>query len=291
MNSIKIPYLIYPVILGLIVGWFTSSVIGNAFARPKPLPAVSVRKTDKPTAVPRLTENIIRDNIFALALSPAPVNNSASTGNNPEVAGADVPPPPPPFTAKLLGILKYARGENGIALISTDEGTVSIKLGGEKNGLKLVSLDDFSAVVEKEGKKYTLTLEKGDTNPQGTRTATKEAAPPQQQQTGANINIGLKRDEVRSELKDLNKILQSALVSPFYQNGEFLGYRVTRMREDSPLRKLGLMPGDTITRINGSELKSPEPLFSMLSQIDDISAITMDMIRNTEKKTIFVEIQ
>lgn len=289
MSNIKIPYLIYPVILGLMTGWFTSSVVGNTFARPKPLPAVSVRKTDKPTAVPRLSENIIRDNIFALALSPAPVNTGANTGNNAEVAGADATPPPPPFTAKLLGILKYARGENGIALISTNEGTVSIKLGGEKNSLKLVSLDDFSAVVEKEGKKYTLTLEKGDNSPQGTRTAIKEAAP--QQQTGANINIGLKRDEVRSELKDLNKILQSALVSPFYQNGEFLGYRVTRMREDSPLRKLGLMPGDTITRINGSELKSPEPLFSMLSQIDDISAITMDMIRNTEKKTIFVEIQ
>ena len=290
MSNIKIPYLIYPVILGLIVGWFTSSVVGNTFARPKPLPAVNVRKTDKPAAAPRLTENIIKDNIFALALSPAPVNTGTSTNDSPEVAGADTTPPPPPFTAKLLGILKYARGENGIALISTDEGTVSIKLGGEKNGLKLVSLDDFSAVVEKEGKKYTLTLEKGDNSPQGTRTAIKEAAQPQQQ-TGANINIGLKRDEVRSELKDLNKILQSALVSPFYQNGEFLGYRVTRMREDSPLRKLGLMPGDTITRINGSELKSPEPLFSMLSQIDDISAITMDMIRNTEKKTIFVEIQ
>ena len=289
MSNIKIPYLIYPVILGLMTGWFTSSVINNAFVRPKPLPTVSVRKTDKPLAVPRLVDSIIQDNIFALALSPAPVNSGISTDNSAEVAGADVPPPPPPFTAKLLGVLKYARGKNGIALISTDEGTVSIKLGGEKNSLKLVSLDDFSAVVEKEGKKYTLTLEKGDNSPQGTRTAIKEAAP--QQQTGANINIGLKRDEVRSELKDLNKILQSALVSPFYQNGEFFGYRVTRMREDSPLRKLGLVPGDTITRINGNELKSPEPLFSMLSQIDDISAITMDMIRNTEKKTIFVEIR
>ncbi len=300
MNNIKIPYLIYPVILGLMAGWLASAAAGSVFARPRPLPAVKARQAAKPVSTPQLTETVIADNIFALELSPVPAGAAAGPGGTvynpdgtPVSGGQPGVPPPPPFTAKLLGVLKDSAGENSIAIVSTDNGTVSIRLGGEKNGLKVASLDDFSAVVEKERRKYTLTLEKGESvlPAPGAKPAEKDAPKAEAQQTGTNINIGLKRDEVRTELKDLNKILQSALVSPFYQEGEFQGYRVTRMREDSPLRKLGLQPGDTITRINGNELKSPELLFNMLSQIDDISAISIDMIRNTEKKTIFVEIQ
>ena len=63
------------------------------------------------------------------------------------------------------------------------------------------------------------------------------------------------------------------------------------MKDDSPLKKIGLQTGDMIARINGNDLKSPEILFNMLSQIDDIDAISVDMIRNNEKKTLFVEIQ
>lgn len=302
MNNIKIPYLIYPVILGLMAGWLASAAVGGVFARPRPLPAVKVRQAARPVSAPQLTETVIADNIFALELSPAPAGAAYGPGGtvySPDgtpVSGGQPgvgAPPAPPFTARLLGVLKDSEGENSIAIVNTDNGTASIRLGGEKNGLKVASLDDFSAVVEKEGRKYTLILEKGESvlPAPGAKPAEKDAPKADARQTGTNINIGLKRDEVRTELKDLNKILQSALVSPFYKEGEFQGYRVTRLRDDSPLRRLGLQPGDTITRINGNELKSPEPLFNMLSQIDDISAISIDMIRDTEKKTIFVEIQ
>ena len=305
MNNIKIPYLVYPIVFGLMMGWLVAEIAGGIFVRPKPLPAVKTVKTAKPADIFKTADEAISDNLFGLELKPADAPLDATGGQivyNPDgtvasVGAAQATPPPPPFTAKLLGVLKDSEGLNSIAVINMDNGTVSIKLGGEKNGIKVVSLDDLSAVVEKDRKKYTITIERGesiahlatakkDTKQEASKTNNKET-----QSAGGNININLKRDEVRTELKDLNKILQSALVSPFYQDGQFLGYRVTRMREDSPLRRLGLQPGDTITRINGSELKSPELLFNLLSQIDDISAISLDMIRNTDKKTIFVEIQ
>ncbi len=50
-------------------------------------------------------------------------------------------------------------------------------------------------------------------------------------------------------------------------------------------------PGDVINRINGEELTNPELLFSMLQKIDEINAVSIDITRGGEKKTLFVEIQ
>lgn len=291
MINIKVPYIVYPIVLGLMTGWLVSVVIGNINVSPKPLPVPKVKSKQIARPTPEIIEKIINSNIFGLEARPAVLRDESgevavdSTGKE-----IQAPPPPPPFNAQLLGVLKSEDGLNGIAIITVDNGTISIRIGSEKDGLKLLSLEDFSAIIEKERKRYTLVLEQGESLVKKSA-AGKVADKPATVQTGSNVNITLERESVQEELKDLNKILQSALVSPFYDAGNFLGYRVTRMREDSPLRKLGLMPGDTITRINGSELKSPELLFSMLSQIDDISAISIDMIRNNEKKTVFVEIQ
>ena len=111
------------------------------------------------------------------------------------------------------------------------------------------------------------------------------------QDSGANINITVPRDELKNDLKDINKVLQSARVATFYEDGNFVGYRVAMLKPESPLLKLGLKVGDVITRINGSELTNPAALFNMFSQVDDISALNVDMLRNNEKKSLFVEIR
>ena len=111
------------------------------------------------------------------------------------------------------------------------------------------------------------------------------------QDTGTNINITVPRDELKNDLKDINKVLQSARVATFYEEGNFVGYRVAMLKPESPLLKLGLKVGDVITRINGSELTNPAALFNMFSQVDDISALNVDMLRNNEKKSLFVEIR
>ena len=111
------------------------------------------------------------------------------------------------------------------------------------------------------------------------------------QDSGTNVNITVPRDELKNDLKDVNKVLQSARVATFYENGNFVGYRVAMLKPESPLLKLGLKVGDVITRINGSELTNPAALFNMFSQVDDISALNVDMLRNNEKKSLFVEIR
>ncbi len=296
MNNFKIHYLVYVVVIGLAFGWLIATIIGANIASPKPTPTVKKVEADDRIPLGTLARNAIDSNIFSLGRSTdvGAVSSTNSGANAGDSTGADnlssFDAPPPPFSAALLGIFQRGLKNSGYAIIQLDNGTIVLHTGETKNNLTLLSLDVTSALVERDNRKYSLVLagslataSKGNNGKQPTTTT----APVTQ---GSNINVTLARNDIKDELKDLNKVLQSALVSPFYKDGEYLGYRVARMKAESPLAKLGLKQGDVITRINGSELKSPEPLFGMLGQIDEISAISIDMIRENEKKSIFVEI-
>ncbi len=291
MSNFKIHYLIYAVVIGLSVGWLASTIASAMIVEPKALPTVKRATNVQKTPIDQVAKSVIDSNIFSLDLAANQVAPSTPTDNTSTEDSTTVAPPPP-FTAKLVGIFQLQNEESGFAIISLDNGTVVLKTGEEKNNLKLISLQPYSALVERDGKKYSLMLEDAGNKVATNNTSTAKPTTPSTPATttGSNINLSLQRNDVKSELQDLNKVLQSALVSPFYSNGEYLGYRVTKMKQESPLAKLGLTQGDIITRINGSELKSPEPLFAMLGQIDDISAVSIDIIRNNEKKSIFVDI-
>lgn len=294
-NNFKIPYIVYPIIIGIMVGWLFSKIIGSFFYEANPLPIAKKTQEFKKVSIDELSKKSIEINLFNLSLTPVVESSAENIDINGQQASSGATPPTPPFNAKLIGVLKDSNGINSIAIIVIDNNTFSIKIGNEKNGIKLISLEDFSAVVEKDRKQYTINLDKSASVVSATQIKNRNNTTSQNNVSistnGSNININVKREDVQNELKDLNKILQSALVSPYYEGGEFKGYRVARMKDDSPLKKIGLQTGDMIARINGNDLKSPEILFNMLSQIDDIDAISVDMIRNNEKKTLFVEIQ
>ncbi len=278
---LKIPYLAYSLLFGVFFGWLASELISYIYADAKKLPVVSVSSQKAVVYSGEMLRKLISDNIFNLELLSAQavdVENEDGTVTTPELVNA-----------KLVGIVSTDTGR-GVALILVDGKTIALSIGKEKEGLKLVSLGIDEAEVEKGGKKYLLKIEKGKSvlstassrNSKNESSGTPAAA--------GSLNISIPRAEIVGELKDLNKVLQSALVSPSYEGTEFLGYKIARMKEGSPLAKLGLQIGDVITRINGESLKSPEVLFQMLSNLDDISAVSIDIMRSGTKNTLFVEI-
>ena len=126
------------------------------------------------------------------------------------------------------------------------------------------------------------------------------AAPPTEQPppvaaastSDGTLQYTLQRGEIIDQLKDMNTLVRSLQISPLFDGSEYLGYRVTRMDGDSPAKQLGLQLGDVIIRVNGEDFQEgPKPLFEMMNKIDEISVVTIDVTRNGEKKTLFVEIQ
>ncbi len=278
---LKIPYLAYSLLFGVFFGWLVSELISYVYADAKKMPVVSIDSQQAVVYSGEMLRKMINDNIFNLELlSTSMVETDLGDGtvNAPELVNA-----------KLVGIVSTDTGK-GVALIIVDGKTIALSIGKEKEGLKLVSLGVAEAEIDRGGRKYLLKLEKGKSVLSSSSSSSSSQGISSTAAAGGSLNISIPRAEIVNELQDLNKVLQSALVSPSYDGKEFLGYKISRMKEGSPLAKLGLQLGDIITRINGESLKSPEVLFQMLSNLDDISAVSIDIMRNSTKNTLFVEI-
>lgn len=299
MVNFKLPYIVYPIVTGIAAGYLISVITGSAFMAPKPLPVPRIKKVEKDNLdVNKAAADIIAKNIFLLDVAPAPVNSNAGAEaieNGKPIITKDGAPlnPPPPFKAALIGIIYDEVNHTGIATINLDNSTVSISLGKTKEGITLVDLSFSFATIEKDKKRYSIVIDNGAVVQSMPKKQAEHAANTgvKVQDSGTNINITVPRDELKNDLKDINKVLQSARVATFYEDGNFVGYRVAMLKPESPLLKLGLKVGDVITRINGSELTNPSALFNMFSQVDDISALNVDMLRNNEKKSLFVEVR
>ena len=307
MNNFKIPYYIYAIFFGVLLGWIVMAIIGNMFISPKPAPTPKSKVVEKRNVpVDSMAKDIIEKNIFLLDIAGEKevAVNKETVVDNTTIAGAEGKKiePAPPFNAELLGIVFDEEKMDGIATIKLDSGTISLGLGKTKDNITLVDIAPAFATISKDKKRYSLVLDRELVDKYKQKESEKRKESSNEQvavagsgvtinDKGANINIMVPRNELKSDLKDLNKLLESALISPFYKEDKFQGYRVAKIKEHSPLKKLGLQINDVITRINGSEISNPAVLFQMLSKIDDISAITVDMIRNDEKKSVFVEIR
>lgn len=282
----NIPKFIYPIIFGLIAGWLVSSITGSLLVSPKPTPLPkAVAKTEVKKFTEKDIEDISSKNIFDLKLLsleniPASDTTDNSTSDTKQYDK-------PPFKANLIGIFHDEADNKGIAIIALDSETVAISIGKEKAGIKLLSIAGRYANIEKNNKKYSLAIAQGEKSI-GSAVIAKAVEP---SDSGSNINVNVSRDELKAELKDLNKVLQSAAITPFYENGVFVGYRFASIKPNSPINKLGLKVGDIITRIDGNDLTSPEPLFNMLTKIDDIRAVNIDMMRSQQKKTLFLDVK
>ncbi|MDR2401697.1 MAG: hypothetical protein LBD73_08620 [Deferribacteraceae bacterium] len=233
-------------------------------------------------------------NIFDIEkMVPAPEKSTPSgQGGQSGGDGSD-------FDGRLTGIIVGTDGRDVRAIfLKTNKDVLVLKQGVALEGYKLESVEGEVAIVSYKGSDYTLELQDGlktgVTPPappvRGAQPLRPQNNPPKTVSEGTE-NIVLNRADITGQLKDINKVITTLLASPAYQDKELVGYRIVRMQNESPVRQLGIQPGDIINRINGEELTNPQILFNMLQQAADISAISVDVTRNGVKKTLFVEIQ
>jgi type II secretion system protein C len=104
------------------------------------------------------------------------------------------------------------------------------------------------------------------------------------------LNFKVSRADVIKELKDINSLMRTIYIGPYYNKNEFVGYRISRIRKDSILDKIGLQSGDVIVRINNDTVENPQKLLQLLSKISDVTAVKIDILRRGKKESLFIEI-
>lgn len=228
------------------------------------------------------TKSILQKNVFNLDIynqeRMQAMQNTAQGGSVSNVSMASSGE----FKGQLVGILKGF--DLAYALIRTDEKFYILAEKEEKDGLTVDSIGIKDVVVIYQGKKYQLKLVGEEKKNKITVKANND------DETGT-IKRVVSRKEVEKNLSDINSLISTMFISPYYLGGEFVGYRIARMRMDAFLRKAGLENGDVLVRMNGERINTPEKMFELFAKWKDASAVTIDIIRRDQKRTLLVEIE
>jgi len=80
-------------------------------------------------------------------------------------------------------------------------------------------------------------------------------------------------------LDNPGKALQSARLVPDLDGGRITGFRIASIKPNSPLKQLGLKPGDVLRQVNGKQVDSVDTALKLLTQLRSASHIGVDIER------------
>ena len=281
-RQVKIFLLATICICGLSLGYLAAQISGLLIQPPvaatTPDTTAAAKAATRPTAVD--SGLIVEKNIF----------DPASRGI---AAAPEQPDRPEPVRAVAGGNLKLFGtvdgGKNPLALIQSG-GKVNIYRIGDDlpGGSELLSVARNEAVIlQADGSQAKLAIVK----PEIVSSATATSAP-----AGSGIrDLGdnrwaVSRSEVEKARSNLNQLLKSAHMEPNIINGQTEGFLVKMVRPKSLLAQLGIRRGDTVTRVNGVALNSPEKALQVFQQLREAKRLTVDLKRNNENLTFDYEV-
>lgn len=255
---------LYPIISGFILAYFVSSIIKVAFYRVE-ITSPIVSRSSMVIHRQGYTKDILANNVFHLR-----VGTTKKVKSKVQIASGNL------SKFKLMGTVA---GKNAFAVLKKGKHILILKKGSRVDGYILEDIN-FDGITLMDGnRKVVLKFKKSNKFSKSTSES-------------ATLNkVVFKREEILNAYKNINKILTTVNIVPFYKSGKFSGYQINTLRNGSFLYRIGLRSGDIIVKINGEKIDSPNKLMEMLSKLNDMTAVNIDLLRRGERKTIFVEVE
>jgi general secretion pathway protein C len=179
----------------------------------------------------------------------------------------------------LVGTIAHADPQSGFAIVGDSPATARVYPVGKTivGGTKLHSVYPDRVILDRGGKLEALLLPKKFTG--GGLAA---AAPLPQ----ANPMLGDQLQNLASQ--NPGAITEIIRPQPVFANGQQRGYRVYPGRNRQRFSKLGLLPGDLVTAINGTPLDDPARGMEILQSMNSASEITVTIERNGQATQVSI---
>jgi len=176
-----------------------------------------------------------------------------------------------------VGTIAQADPQQGFAIVGESATTARVYAVGKTitGGTKLHSVYPDRVILDRGGKLEALLLPKKFTG--GGMAA---AAPLPQ----ANPMLGQRLQELAAQ--NPGAITEIIRPQPVFANGQQRGYRVYPGRNRQQFTKLGLMPGDLVTAINGTPLDDPARGMEIMQSMNSASEVTVTVERNGQATQI-----
>jgi general secretion pathway protein C len=176
----------------------------------------------------------------------------------------------------LVGTIANSNPELGYAIIGESATTAKVYGVGKTitGGTKLHAVYPDRVILDRGGRLESLLLPKLF---QGGGMSARAAATPGGQ---PDMPLGERiRQLAASNPAAITDILRP---QPVFANGQQRGYRVYPGRNRMQFNKLGLLPGDLVTAINGTPLDDPARGMEVLSTMNSAASVTVSVERNGE---------
>ncbi len=254
------------------------------------------------TFTTRSGDDICRRNVFDSTQRPC--------------GGTEEPPPPPDDTgetalcstdADLVGTLAYTQGDQGLAFVRVGGRTEFAETGQTIEGLGQVQEIGWrSILVEMEsGGRCVLDLYvDGATQVANARTgggASSSTEPPRGQ--GSSLRALSESIEVVSASerrvpwsaievlmgnpRDLRRL---ARFRPHMDGGQMRGFRLYRIRDGSPLHRLGFESGDVVNEVNGIEMTSIDRPIQAYTSLGSERSFTINFTRDGRRRSMSINV-
>jgi len=177
----------------------------------------------------------------------------------------------------LVGTIAHTDPQQGYAIVGESPSAARVYAVGKTitGGTKLHAVYPDRVILDRGGKLEALLLPKKF---QGGGVA---AAAPLPQ---PNPMLGQRLQELAAQ--NPGAITEIIRPQPVFANGQQRGYRVYPGRNRQQFSKLGLMPGDLVTAINGAPLDDPARGMEILQSMNSAAQVTVTVERNGQTSQI-----
>jgi general secretion pathway protein C len=177
----------------------------------------------------------------------------------------------------LVGTIAHADPAQGYAIVGDSAATARVYAVGKviTGGTKLHAVYPDRVILDRGGKLEALLLPKKF---QGGGLAATAPLPQANPMLGEHLqNLATQNPSAITEI---------IRPQPVFANGQQRGYRVYPGRNRQQFSKLGLMPGDLVTAINGTPLDDPARGMEILQSMNAATQVTVTVERNGQSSQI-----
>lgn len=113
---------------------------------------------------------------------------------------------------------------------------------------------------------------------------------------GGNISVGpdnsftVRRGFLESKLNNLNEILRTAKANPYIKNGQFEGFIIQSIEDDSLFKELGIEVGDILRGVNDIDLDNYGKGLEAFQRLRSASQIKLKVMRNGQEQILNYEV-
>lgn len=191
-------------------------------------------------------------------------------------------------TLILKGVYKTSKGGYIIVAEKSGKNTEVIGINESFKGYKLIEIGSDYAIFDKNGKSYKIVIQEVEKPKSFQYQKVENDADGVNQLNDKKYNI--QKNMIKKYTTDFDSIWKDISIKEVRKGNKIEGFKVLRIRKDSPFDKLGLKVGDLIIKANNKKLETYADAFKIYKNIGKVDVLQLVVLRNNQEVEIIYEV-